>query len=312
MSWPHKVSGASRPSATRFRRLRLLVILLGVFVLLAFAAASAYDVWRSYRHMVTATNREISNLAHALSEQTAWTWQAIDLLLLDTARWYRDDAHNIPDRDIDSVLAARTVGAQVRLVTVVDAQGIERHRSQGATPPNLDISDRDHFIAQRDHADIGLFMSQPVVARSTSRNSVVFTRRMEDQQGQFAGIVAAIVDLEDLQKFYSAVNLGLGTSTYLLRDDGTLLLRNPLARNQTGQKFPALAAATNAPAIGFLNPVDGKDEFVAVARVRNTPLQVAVTRDRQLGLRPWRAEATSVAIRTLVLTLLGTLTIVVC
>ena len=310
MPSPLKDSAAPLPGATRYWRLRLLVILLGVFVLLAFALASAYDVWRSYRHTVTATNRELSNVAHALSEQTAWTWQAVDLLLLDTARWYRDDARNVPESDIDSVLAARTAGAQVRLVTIADAHGIQRHRSQGSTPPNLDISDRAAFIAQRDHPDTGVFMSDPLVTRSTGRKAVVFSRRLEDAPGRFAGVVTAIVDLEDLQKFYSTVNLGLGTSTYLLRDDGTLLLRNPPAPSQVGQKFPALATAATAPATGFFNPVDHNEEFVAVARVRGTPLEVAVARDRLLGLRPWWGESISVAIRTLILTLLGALTIV--
>ena len=310
MPSPPKGSATLQPGATRFRRLRLRVTLFGVLVLLAFAGASAYDVWRSYRHTVTATNREISNLANALAEQTAWSWQAVDLLLQDTARWYRDDANQIPESNLNSMLAARSAGArQVRLVTIADAHGIQRHRSQGVSPPNLDVSDRSYFIAQRDNPATGLFMSEPLVTRSTGRNAIVLSRRLEDRSGQFAGVVTAIVDLEDLRKFYSDVNLGLGTSTYLLRDDGTLLLRNPPALNRIGQKFPTLTGVTSAPQSGFSNPIDGKREFVAVAAVRDTPLRAAVTRDRQLALRPWRAESISVAIRTLALTLLGALTI---
>ena len=311
MSPPPKGSATLQTGATRFRRLRLRVIVFGVFVLLAFAGTSAYDVWHSYRHTVTATNREISNLANALAEQTAWTWQAVDLLLLDTARWYRDDAPQIPESDLDSVLAARTVGArQVRLVTIADARGMQRYRSQGVSPPNLDVSDRRYFIIQRDHPETGLFISEPLLTRSTGRNAIVLSRRLEDPHGQFAGVVTAIVDLEDLQRFYSAVNLGLGTATYLLRDDGTLLLRNPPTPGHVGQKFPTLADAPSAPPDGFSNPVDGKQEFVAVAAVRDTPLRAVVTRDHQLALRPWSGEAISVAIRTVGLTLLGALTIV--
>jgi PAS domain S-box-containing protein len=301
-----KDSASPRTSASRFWRTRLLVVFLGVFVLLVFVAASAYDVWRSYRHTVTATHREISNVANALAEQTAWTWQAVDLLLVDTARWYREDALKIPESEVDSLLAHRTAGTWVRLITLTDAHGIQRHRSQGTTPPNLDLSDRDYFITLRDHPDAGLQMSGPLITRSTGRSAIVFARPLEDEHGQFAGVVTAIVDMEDLRRFYSAVDLGLGTSTYLLRADGTLLLRNPPARNKVGQKFPALAAAT-----GFSNSIDdGKPEFIATARVKDTLLEVAVTRDRQLGLRPWIGESLSVAIRTLGLTLLGALTIV--
>jgi len=88
-------------------------------------------------------NREISNVANALAEQTAWTWQAVDLLLIDTARWYQEDALKIPAGDIDSVLAHRTAGTWVRLITITDAHGIQRHRSQGVAPPDLNLSDRD-------------------------------------------------------------------------------------------------------------------------------------------------------------------------
>ena len=311
MSPPTKASTTLQAGAARFRRLRLGVILLGVLVLLAFAGTCAYDLWRSHRHTVTATHREISNLAGALAEQTALTVQAVDLLLRDTARWYRDDAQQIAAGELDSVLGGRVAGArQVRLVTLTDAEGFQRHRSQGASPPDLNVSDRSYFIAQRDHPDTGLFISEPLVTRSTGRASIILSRRLEDTSGGFAGVVAAIVDLEDLQALYSAIDLGLGTSTYLLRENGTLLLRNPPALTQVGQTFPALAQASNSSKDDFINPIDGKREFVAVASVRDTPFRAVVCRDYQLALRPWSSEALSITLWTTVLTLLGALTIV--
>src|ERR1700732_5185947 len=99
----------------RFRRLRFGVLALGVLALLAFVGSSCYDAWRSYRHAVIATDREISNVARALAEQTAWTWQAVCLVLDDTARWYGNDSHEIPPDRLDAVLATRTAGIpQVR------------------------------------------------------------------------------------------------------------------------------------------------------------------------------------------------------
>ena len=70
-------------------------------------------------------------------------------------------------------------------------------------------------------------MSEPLVTRSENRAGVVISRRLEDERGQFAGVVTAIVDLEDLEGFYGAVNLGQASAIHLLRDDGTLLVRNP-------------------------------------------------------------------------------------
>jgi len=44
---------------------------------------------------------------------------------------------------------------QVRLVTIIDAQGFQRHRSRGSPPPDLNVSDRSYFIAQRDRTGEG-------------------------------------------------------------------------------------------------------------------------------------------------------------
>src|SRR5882762_11399820 len=235
----------AQPAAPiRFKRLRLGIVVLGLLVIFAFAASSAYDVWRAYRNSLAATDREIGNVAKALAEQTAWTWEGIDLLLRDTARWYQNDSKKIAPERLDEVLANRTSGVrQLRMVTIVDAQGIQRHRSRGSSPPNFDVSDRSYFIAQRDGTAAGLFMSEPLITRSDGRAGIILSRRLEDETAAFAGVVAAIVNLEDLQKFYAAVNLGNGSAVHLLRDNGQLLVRDPLQPGSIGKTFPQLSLA---------------------------------------------------------------------
>jgi len=282
-------AASANAGATRFKRLRFRVVVLGVLAIVAFAGSSGYDTWRSYRHSLATTDRELDNVANALAEQTAGTWQTVDLLLRETARWYSSDSHEIAPERLDEVLANRTAGVQqVRLVTIVDAKGFQRHRSSGT----------------------GLFTSEPLVSRSENRAGVVLSRRLEDDKGAFAGVVTAIVDLDALKQFYQAVNLGRGDAIHLLRNDGTLLIRNPATADAVGQKFPALAAAPNEPATRLVNPIDGAREFVAVAGVRDTPLEIAVTREEAVALGPWRDEAIRLGVRALILTLLGMLTLV--
>jgi hypothetical protein len=232
---------------------------LGVLVILAFASSSAYDAWRAYDNSLIATDRELHNVANALAEQTAWTWQAVDFLLRDTARWYQKDGRNVAPQRFDEVLAIRAAGLpQVRLITIADAQGIQRHSSRQSSPSDVDVSDRSYFIAQRDGAVSGLFMSEPLVSRSENRAAVILSRRLDDGHGGFAGVVTAIVDLEDLKQFYAAVNLGGDSAMQLLREDGTLLVRNPPTPAAVGQRFPKLAAAPSAPYSRLMSPIDGK------------------------------------------------------
>ncbi len=293
-------------SSLRFRRFRLRIVILGVLVVFAFAGSSGYDAWRAYNNTLAATNREITNVATALAEQTAWTFQGIDLLLRDTARWYQTDSSTIAPERLDEVLANRAAGVrQIRLITIVDAQGIQRHRSSGHPPPHLDVSDRSYFIAQRDGTAAGLFMSEPLISRSDGRAGIILSRRLQDETGAFAGVVAARVDLEDLEKFYAAVTPGRGSAVQLLGDHGQLIVRDPPEPDAIGKTFPQLASAPAAPPTGLTNPIDGKQEFIAVARVRDTPLVVAVTRDRIVALHSWRDEAMRLAARSAVVALLG-------
>lgn len=311
----HRMSPATNPASPdtdsiRFKRLWLGVVLLSALVITAFAGSSAYDAWGSYRYSILATDRELNNVANALAEQTAWSLQSVDLLLLDTARWYRSDSQQIPPDSRGAALATRTAGVQqVRQVTIVDAQGNHLYGSLGSTPSNRNVSDRSYFIAQRDGTATGLFMSEPLVTRNEGRAAIVLSRRLDDEQGRFAGVVTATIDLDDLKQLYRAVNLGTGSAIQLVRDDGTLLARNPPTPDAVGHKYPVLATAPTSPATRLVSPIDGGEDFVAVARVRDTPLEVAVTRDAAVALQPWRDETIRVAVRTLILVLLGALTI---
>ena len=58
-----------------------------------------------------------------------------------------------------------------------------------------------------------------------------------------------------------------------------------------------------------MSPIDGKRDFIAVAAVRDTPLRLTITRDESVALQPWRDEAVRLGVRTLIIALLGVLTI---
>jgi PAS domain S-box-containing protein len=315
---PHSPAPTYSPSgpispdvgSVRFKRLRIGIVVLGALIILAFDGSSAYDAWRSYTYSVNATGREMANMANALSEQTAWALQAVDLLLLDTARWYRSEGGGIAPERINAALEDRTASVrQVRQVMIVDAQGNPRYGSRGSVPQNHNVSDRSYFAAQRDSPTTGMFMSEPLVTRSEGRAAFVFSRRLEDERGAFGGVVTAVVDLDDLKHFYESFNLGEGSAIQMVRNDGTLLARNPNLPDQVGRKFPSFTTVPAAPAPRFVNPIDGKPEFIGIAHVRNAPLMIAATREEAVALRPWRDETIRVAVRTLILTLLGALTI---
>ncbi len=291
-----------------YARLRMGLTLLVVLVILGFATSTAYDAWRLYRHAILSTDRELENLASALAEQTAWTWQGADSLLMDIARWYPDHAETSPER-IDQYLATLAARVpQVRSVRVIDAQGTLRNSSNKFGKNGVDVSDRTYFLAQKDHTATGLFVSEPLVTRSEGRTAIVLSRRIGDSAGRFMGVVSATVDLENLSRLYAAVNLRGNIVIRLLREDGTLLAARPLTPMLVGRRFPALVAVSTDPS-PIRSPSDGDLEFMAAARVRSFPLVIAVMRKEAAALQSFYEEASHGAIRMLVLAILAALTL---
>lgn len=293
----------------RYAALRRWTVLLGSLIIAGFVALGAFGVWRSYAHALAVTGRELGNVATALAGQTAWNWQNISLLLSSTASWYLLDAPKIPPAQLEATLRQRTPSVRgVHNVAILDASGHQRYASPLASP-GLDDSDRTYFIAQREGTAHGLYLSTPLDSRTEHREAIVVSYRLEQPAGTFAGVVTALVDLEDLTHFYAGVDLGPGSAVQLLGTDGTLLVRSPTAPAVVGQRFPSLVAAARVPApntsTAIASPIGGERDFIAAVRVRDAPLVVAVTRAESVALQSWREEALRLAAGTLGVVLLG-------
>jgi PAS domain-containing protein len=211
---------------------------------------------------------------------------------------------------MNETLARRAAALpHVRLVAITDEQGRPRFHSREVTPAINDVSDRAFFTTQRDHPYGGVFLSEPIVTRLEKRPAVILSRRLDKPDGSFDGVVMAVVDLDEFQSLYRAIDLGAGTTIILMRDDGMLMVRQPAAEGTQGRMAPELADASHSPDGLVVSPIDHTPRFVGVEQVPGFPLLAAVTREERVALANWRNEAYHVAVRTLLLVALGVLAI---
>lgn len=303
------VSGSMFTDASRAARLRAWIVILGVLVIAVLVSSAAFDSWRSYNNAVSANNRELGNLAKALAKQTEDTLQTSDLLLREIVTWYENE-RPVPGSAADDKLAAKVAGLpQVRETRIIDEHGTPRFQSRELSEDTAALSEREYFIAQRDHPHLGVVLSKPLITQIEHRPAVIIARRIEKRDGSFDGIVQAVLDLEAFQQVYQAIDLGRGSAINLLRDDGTLVVRQPQAPQAFGAKFPELVTGGSESTGLEPSPVDQKPRFVGIAHVAEFPLVVAVTREREIALAGWREGAYHVVARTLILMLLGALAI---
>lgn len=293
------------------RRLHRRIVAGGLALIAAFAGSAAYDGWRLHQQVMSVNERELGNLAQALSGEADRSLQAVDVLLRDTASWY-ESAPRAADADVvAAALGSRAVGVpQVSVLTLVDARGLQRHRSRATGEPLADVSDRPYFRKHRDTDTAGLFINEPIVTRTERQPALVVSRRLNRPDGRFDGVVTAIVTLQALQSAYSVIQLGEGSSLLLALDDGTLVVQQPAGVGPSRTRFPEISALKGGTLIDrYTSPADRRAKLVAVVGVGEQPLILAITRDEAEALRPWYDEMWSAVWRTAMVSLLVGLTI---
>ncbi|HET9830281.1 MAG TPA: ATP-binding protein, partial [Vicinamibacterales bacterium] len=294
----------------RPRRLRRWVVVIGVFAIVANLAIDAYTQWRSYRVTLEDNSRELTNDASILAAQTEGTLNAVDVLLREAVDGRRRGA-TVPPADLNALLTTRAQGLpQLLSLAITDAQGNEVYRSGPAVDPTPSVADRSDFVAHRDNDQLGLYVSEPIVTRAKGQAAIVLSRRLTDAEGRFVGVVRGVVDLDRFQQFYRQIKLGTRSAIVLLRDDGTLLVREPPLPDRVGKAFPTLTEGPSSlGARSMTSPIDGVLRFVAKAHAEGFPLVVAIAREAAAVLDPWREEAVFVGLQDVVISLLIALAI---
>ena len=147
--------------------------------------------------------------------------------------------------------------------------------------PASNIRDREHFSVHIERDSENLFISKPVLGRSSGKWSLQFTRRINKGDGSFGGIVVSSLDPGYFTEFYRSVNLGPGSVTELIGIDGIVRARRSESSSEIGQNvskselFEKLATASTGTYIG-ISSVDNAKRIYAYRRLKDYPLIVVV------------------------------------
>jgi diguanylate cyclase (GGDEF)-like protein/PAS domain S-box-containing protein len=220
----YKTLRAAGTSGAYFRR----SVLLRLSVFLALSLPVLWlGVGAELRQLDTTaqreSNRDVENMARAFSEEINATVSMIDLSLLHLrSHWERDPGEfAIMVERLNRELHGRVI----LHVTVTDARGVVVFSSLDRSK-RVDLSDREHIRYHLGGNPDGLFVSRPVVGRVSGVRSVQFTRPTHGAGGKVSGVIVASVEPTYFTRFYSSIDLGAGTSTALVRRDGTVIARS--------------------------------------------------------------------------------------
>lgn len=258
----------------------------GIAFIVLIIAADAYEAWQDYAAAVARSQHTLTGLSRALAGQTARMIEEIDIALQNFAAWNASAAGQAATADERRARLRLRVAAFpfVHSAAVFGSDGAIRLTSRDSEPANLNISRAPAFAThERGGSDL-LYISAPAIGRTDGYLSFALSRRLEDPQGRFAGVVAARMAFEYLTRFYAMIDIGSDASIRLFRNDGVTLAEYP----------------ERAPGRSLL----------ARQRIDGYPLAIEMSWPLASALRPWVAEEEASALRTATLATLAILLLV--
>ncbi|MFO1148919.1 MAG: ATP-binding protein [Alsobacter sp.] len=223
-----------------------------------------------------------TTLARAFEEYTQRTIKEVDKTLLILRQ-----AHDVNPAgfDLPSFTANDYFVNDVTLqIALIGRDGYLRSTNLGPQSAPTDLSDREHFRVQRDGDTDELFISKPVLGRTSGKWSIQLTRRLSGPDGAFNGVLVASVDPAYFGRFFSSMaeQLGPQGAVTLIGRDGIVRARGS---NSTALAVgQSLHAAILAPMLDrrsgvftARSPIDGVQRITGFRAIPDFPLIVAVS-----------------------------------
>jgi len=290
--------GEPRLSPT-WRSLILKISLVAALIVAAVVTQVAYDLWRSYDRQLRNAERDAANLVRLLDEQTARTFQAVDLSMRAAADAIARLPQDFPERDraiYDLLGSFMPQLPFVRSLYIVDRAGVMRYLSNQFPADPLDNRARDYFKDLSAAPRETLYIGKPVLSRISGRWFISAALRLNDAAGNFDGMILAAVEPDYFQAFYQSLDVGAEGQVALYLADGSLLIREPGDDSLGGVSFadsPLFRDHLPAAMQGvFRAPAEGgaPARIVGYRCLEFLPLVVTVAFSEREVLRDWRAN----------------------
>ena len=268
----------ARALTFRLVRLAMAASLILPFLLFAFAS------WTSYRSFQALTDERLARSLDVEQEEASKTFQLVALAL--------DSVSDLVAGMSDLQIAQDQERIYPRLQKLVRAipalQSIWIYGKDGGVlvsswvypPPKDNFFGRDFFLAHA-KGDIETYYGQVYESIFGAQPFFTVSRRLT-VDGQFVGVVEVSVLQSNFFRFYTTLAYSEGLQYALLRNDGVILARYPVAPQGATQKLDENTGfrrtiAKNAQGGTYIttSPVDHIERNFAVRRLGQTPLYLS-------------------------------------
>ena len=252
---------------------------LTLTTVLLFSLWAGIAVYMNYEKNAALINaeRQANNYARLLEEQTFRTVRVLDqtTIFVKSERERLGKQFDLPGYAARGVFIDRFFN----LISIAGADGMIVSTDRKLPPSN--VSDREHFKVHAEKDSGELFISRPVLGRSSGKWSVQFTRRLNNPDGSFGGIVVASLDPAYFADFYRSLDTGKDSVAVLVGTDGIVRARRSNENDTVGQDisnselFKHLKNGDSGT-YAWRSLVDGTQRLYSFRKLKDYPLVAMV------------------------------------
>ena len=279
----------------------LAVTLTGLFIWMS---------WHSRHIVLSDTYISSSNLSLSVEQFVAHTVDSVDKSL--TAVIEDIDANGASPVQSRGALAERVRRTpEVTGLIIADSTGRVRSSSMKLAKGARNVSAEKYFSLARTGAGVWFAIGKPVAAHPIGTHVIVAGRRFNRPDGSFGGVVAATINPEYMQRFFSTLTVGEHGIIALQAIDGTMLMQRPQVEGDVGKNygssvlFRGMLPWASSGVFPMQYESDGLWRIVGYQRVEHLQLVVQVALAEDEALANWRHTTIIQAI--VVLVMLGVL-----
>lgn len=171
----------------------------------------------------------------------------IDLALLTLA----EGAVTGPDSEVRRLHLIDSIARddpEFRTLVITDAEGAFVGGKLAPDGKPFSIAGRDYYDYLKNTPDKGMHVAGPVLGRSNGKWSLVFARRLNAEDGRFAGVVLSGYATERFAESFAPLDLDAFKTLAILKTDQTMLAtfpdspQHPVGRKRVSPEFLAALA----------------------------------------------------------------------
>lgn len=271
---------------------------ISVFLLLILFTVAGSNIWSLYSNWNNRVRRmadQAMNLSVSQARQADDTFLQVEFTLRDILREVRE--HGMPDIRSSSMHRFLQIHqerlSQLHGLFIYNAEGNWIATAGEKVPEHPNNADREYFQWHRTHPGTAMHIGKVLRSRSTDDLIIPVSLRMDDNNGNFAGVILATVRVDYFRQFYNYFELGTRDILALTLADSTVLYARPFSDTVINKSiisspvFTARSADSQSGSHIWPSELDGIQRIHGYARLKRFPLVVISGYDKAAIRAQW-------------------------